>query len=208
MKIAFSPDLGYARVQKDVLTCVEKAAAAFAEMGHAVERWSGSLPDTADAWMSLIGTDIYAQLGGVLEKNRDAIGRTLAAMVDRTQRLTVAALTVIQRLRAQLNRRLEAIFADFDLLLTPTVPTEAFAAGGPPPAAIDGAPIPLLGAVAFTYPFNLSGHPAASVPAGLTQSGLPAALQIVGPRHRDERVLQAARAYERVRPWNGRWPAW
>jgi aspartyl-tRNA(Asn)/glutamyl-tRNA(Gln) amidotransferase subunit A len=208
MRIAFSPDLGYARVQKDVLACVEKAALAFEEMGHAVERWTGSLPDVGDAWMSLIGTDILAQIGDVLEKSRDQIGRTLAATVDRTQHLTVGALTAVQHLRAVLNRRLEALFADFDLLLTPTVPTEAFAAGGPPPTEIEGVPIPLLGAVAFTYPFNLSGHPAVSVPAGLTLSGLPTGLQIVGPRHRDERVLQAANVYEQVRPWNDRWPIW
>jgi aspartyl-tRNA(Asn)/glutamyl-tRNA(Gln) amidotransferase subunit A len=208
LRMAFSPDLGYARVQKDVLACVEKAALAFDEMGHTVEKWSGGLPDVGDAWISLIGTDIHAQIGDVLETSRDQIGRTLAATVDRTRRLTVAALSAIQRLRATLNRRLEALFADFDLLLTPTVPTEAFAAEGPPPAEIDGAPIPLLGAVAFTYPFNLSGHPAASVPAGLTLSGLPAGLQIVGPRHRDDLVLQAAGAFERVRPWNDSWPAW
>jgi aspartyl-tRNA(Asn)/glutamyl-tRNA(Gln) amidotransferase subunit A len=66
--------------------------------------------------------------------------------------------------------------------------------------------VPLLGAVAFTYPFNLSGHPAATVPAGMTSGGLPAGLQIVGARHRDDLVLQAARAYETVRPWNGRHP--
>ncbi|BBO70364.1 amidase [Desulfosarcina alkanivorans] len=206
LKIAFSPDLGYARVQNDVLSCVEQAVHAFGEMGHRVERWTGRLPDTAEVWTPLIGTDIYAQLAGVLETDRGDIGRTLAAVVDRTRRLTVAELTAFQQLRARLNRELQALFEKFDILLTPTMPTEAFAAGGPPPAEIDGQPIPLLGAVAFTYPFNLSGHPAASVPAGLTANGLPAGLQIVAPRHRDDRVLQAARAYERIRPWNDRWP--
>lgn len=207
LKIAFSPDLGYARVQKDVMACVEQAVNAFKEMGHAVELWTGQLPFTGDVWTSLICTDIYAQLSDVLEKNHAEIGRTLAAVVDQTRGLTVAKLTAIQQLRAQLNLHLAELFEAFDLLLTPTMPTEAFAAGGPPPDEIDGHPIPLLGAVAFTYPFNLSGHPAASVPAGLTQGGLPAGLQIIGPRHRDDRVLQAARAYEKVRPWNNQWPS-
>ena len=207
LKIAFSPDLGYARVHTDVMSCVEKAVHAFEEMGHRVERWSGVLPDTGEVWTPLVCTDIYAQLCDLPEKDRAEIGRTLAAVVDRTRGLTVAELTTIHRLRARLNRQLATLFETFDLLLTPTMPTEAFAATGPPPAEIEGQTIPLLGAVAFTYPFNLSGHPAASVPAGLTQNGLPAGLQIIGPRHRDDLVLQAAKAYEKIRPWNDRWPA-
>jgi len=206
LKIAFSTGLGYARVQKTVMDCVEQAAHAFEEMGHQVEMWTGSLPDTGDAWTDLICTDIYAQICNVQGKDRNEIGRTLMAVVDRTGTLSVKELTAIQRLRAELNERLLNFFEEFDLLLTPTMPTEAFAAGGPPPAFIDGQPISLMGAVAFTYPFNLSGHPAASVPAGLTPNGLPAGLQIIGPRHRDDLVLRAARAYEKVRPWNDRWP--
>lgn len=120
--------------------------------------------------------------------------------------MTVTQLTAIQQLRAELNVCLEKLFGDFDLLLTPTMPTEAFAAEGPPPSEIDGQAIPLLGAVAFTYPFNFSGHPAASVPAGLTSTRMPAGLQIIAPRHRDDLVLQAAQAYEIARPWDKHWP--
>jgi aspartyl-tRNA(Asn)/glutamyl-tRNA(Gln) amidotransferase subunit A len=60
--------------------------------------------------------------------------------------------------------------------------------------------------VAFTYPFNFTGHPACTVRAGLSDSGLPVGLQIIGPRHRDDLVLQAAYAFEQARPWNDRWP--
>ncbi len=60
--------------------------------------------------------------------------------------------------------------------------------------------------VAYTYPFNLSGHPAANVRAGLTDSGLHCGLQIVAPRHREELILQLAYAYEQERPWNNVWP--
>jgi aspartyl-tRNA(Asn)/glutamyl-tRNA(Gln) amidotransferase subunit A len=206
LRIAFSPDLGYARVQKEVAACVEQAVHAFEEMGHAVELWTGSLPDTGDVWSPLICMDIYAQLWEVLEKYRDDFGRTLVAAVDQTRGLTVAQITSMQMLRAQLNQKIAQLFEEFDLLLTPTMPTEAFAAEGPPPAEIDGHPISLMGAVAFTYPFNLSGHPAATVPAGATPNGLPTGLQIIAPRHRDDLVLQAAAAYEKMRPWNNRRP--
>ena len=207
LNIAFSPDLGYARVQADVRSCVEEAVAAFGALGHRVERWRGGLTDMSGVWPRLIAMDIYAQLEGLDASQWNEIGRTLAGVVTEARAMTVADITTMQRARAQLNDQLAMLFERFDLLVTPTMPTEAFSAAGPPPAEIDGHPIPLLGAVAFTYPFNLSGHPAISVPAGLTPSGMPVGLQIVAPRHRDDLVLQAARAFERARPWNGCPPA-
>jgi aspartyl-tRNA(Asn)/glutamyl-tRNA(Gln) amidotransferase subunit A len=98
------------------------------------------------------------------------------------------------------------VFERYDLLLTPTMPTEAFGAKGPLPSGAGGRQFESpMHFVAFTYPFNLSGHPAATVRAGFTDSGLPAGLQIVAERHRDELVLQAARAFERAQPWEV-WP--
>ncbi|WP_372683792.1 amidase, partial [Desulfosarcina sp.] len=70
LKIAFSPDLGYARVHTEVMSCVENAVHAFEEMGHQVERWSGVLPDTGEVWTPLVCTDIYAQLCDLGEKDR------------------------------------------------------------------------------------------------------------------------------------------
>jgi aspartyl-tRNA(Asn)/glutamyl-tRNA(Gln) amidotransferase subunit A len=87
----------------------------------------------------------------------------------------------------------------YDLLLTPTLPIAAFEAGQerPDPARqprwINWAP--------FSNPFNLTQQPAASVPCGLTATGLPVGLQIVGPMHADALVLRAARAFEAARPW-------
>ncbi len=135
------------------------------------------------------------------------MGRTLVKFLDEAKKLSVNDIIDIQVTRAELNNTLEDFFTRFDLMLTPTMPTEPYAAEGPPPAEIDGHPISLLDAVAFTYPFNLSGHPAATVRAGLTVNGLPAGLQIIGPKYRDELVLQAAYAYEQKRPWNDEWPA-
>ena len=206
LRIAWSPTLGYAVVQKDVMARVEEAVKSFAEMGHSVEIWNEPLPDVADAWSALFNADIYGQLEGNLEKNRKELGRTLVVSLDQTKSLTMTDITAAQRVRTVVNRVLWELFDEYDLLLTPTMPTEAFAAEGPPPVEIDGRPIPLLGAVAFTYPFNFTGHPAASAPAGFSDGGLPVGLQIIGPRLRDDLVLQAAYAYEQMRPWSGRWP--
>ena len=206
LKIAFSPTLGYARVQRDVLVIVEQAVECFAEMGHTVEPWKGVLPDVGETWSSLIDLDLYGQLHEVLNTNREEMGKTLVNSLDRMNSFSVADQIQARKVTTQVNQIMWDLFEQFDLLLTPTMPTEAFGAKGPPPAEIDGHPIPLLGAVAFTYPFNLTGHPAASVPAGLTPDGLPAGLQIVGPRHRDDLVLQASHAFEQMRPWNDRRP--
>jgi aspartyl-tRNA(Asn)/glutamyl-tRNA(Gln) amidotransferase subunit A len=207
LRIAFSPTLGYARVQKDVMSLVEKAVTSFEEMGHKIELWQGSLPDTGETWSKLFNCDLYGQLYHDLDNNREKMGKTLVDSLDQIKSFSIDDSIKTQKVRTELNQIMGDLFERFDLLITPTMPTEAFAAKGPPPAEIDGHPIPLLGAVAFTYPFNLSGHPAASVPAGLTKNGLPAGLQIIGPRQRDDLVLQASYAYEQMRPWDGHWPS-
>jgi len=207
LRIAFSPTLGYARAQKDVMTKVEEAVKYFADMGHSVELWDCSLPDVGETWSNLMNFDLYCRLHQDLDKNRKDMGRTLVRALDKAKSFSVKDHLEAQKIRTELNRIMGELFDRFDLLLTPTMPTEAFAAKGPPPGEIDGHPIPLLGAVAFTYPFNLSGHPAATVPAGFTENGLPVGLQIIGPRHRDDLVLQASYAYEKMRPWNDHMPS-
>ncbi|MBW1700672.1 MAG: amidase [Deltaproteobacteria bacterium] len=206
LRIGFSPTLGYALVEKDVMALVEQAVNAFEDMGHSIEIWEGQLPEVSQAWSDLTLCDIYAQVHTDLENIRSEMGRTLVTSLDYAKGLSVNDYIGIQRIRIELNGALQEFFDRFDLLLTPTLPTEAFAAQGPPPKEINGHPIPLLWAVAFTYPFNLSGHPAATVRAGFTETGLPAGLQIIGPRHRDDLVLQAAYAYEQACPWNDHWP--
>jgi aspartyl-tRNA(Asn)/glutamyl-tRNA(Gln) amidotransferase subunit A len=101
-------------------------------------------------------------------------------------------------------------FDRFDLLLTPTVPLSAFEAGRLNP---DGMPVPAGSLLPFTdyspftYPWNITGQPAASVPCGFTREGLPVGLQIVGRRFADATVLRAAAAFEEVRPWNEKRPS-
>jgi Asp-tRNA(Asn)/Glu-tRNA(Gln) amidotransferase A subunit family amidase len=206
LRIAFSPTLGYARVQKDVMERVEQGVKCFEDMGHRVELWKGEFPDVGDTWSFLWNAELYGILHRGLDQNRKDMGKTLVQSLDLAKGVSLREEIEAQKIRTTLNRILWDLFDRFDLMLTPTMPTEAFSAGGPPPAQVDGHPIPLLGAVAFTYPFNLSGHPAASVPAGLTKSGLPAGLQIIGPRHREDLVLQTAYAFEKRKPWNEQRP--
>ena len=96
---------------------------------------------------------------------------------------------------------------DFDLFVSPTEPCTAFQAGLDFPPVIAGREMTYLGWTAFTYPFNLTGFPAATVPAGFAADGLPVGLQLVGGWHDDPAVIAASAAYEAAAPWADRRPA-
>ncbi len=207
LRIAWSPTLGYARVQSDVMREVREAVRVFEKLGHAVEETDERIPDPGLAWAEVAGAETYAEIAPLLDEHRSEFGRGFLAGVERVRGLTPEKYGQAQRERARLVNFLWHLFERYDLLLTPTLPTEAFDARGRMAPEIDGEPVlNPLAFVAFTYPFNLSGHPAATVRAGFTDAGLPAGLQIVGPRHREDLVLQASYAYEQERPWNDRWP--
>jgi len=97
-------------------------------------------------------------------------------------------------------------FRSYDLLLTPTLAVPPFEHGLQGPPVIDGREVDAFYWLSFTFPFNFTGQPAATVPAGFTQDGLPVGLQIVGRRLDDALVLRASAAYEAAAPWRDRWP--
>jgi aspartyl-tRNA(Asn)/glutamyl-tRNA(Gln) amidotransferase subunit A len=206
LRIAFHPDFGQL-VQREVAREIEKAAAVFKDLGHDVNLIDDEVPDTGGAWMRIGATQSYANLHEMMEKHHDDFGRAWIAGTEAAQRITWKHYGAAYRRRNEFSEWCRRVFERFDLLLTPTLPTEAFPAKGPMPTEINGVPLKdPLGAVVFTYPFNLSGHPAASVRAGLTDSGMPCGLQIVAERWREDLVLQASYAYEQARPWNNKWP--
>ncbi len=207
LRIAWSPTLGYATVEPDVLREATEAARTFQQLGYAVEEVDRVLDDTGLIWGRVSGAEVYAEIYDKLPEHREDFGRAFLRGTEMAKNITPPKYGMAQRVRAKLVNQLWHFFEKYDLLLTPTLPIEAIDARGRWPTQIAGKSIENpLHAVAFTYPFNLSGHPAASVRAGFSDNGLPVGLQIVAPRHRDDLVLQAAYAYERARPWNDRWP--
>jgi Asp-tRNA(Asn)/Glu-tRNA(Gln) amidotransferase A subunit family amidase len=207
LRIAWSPTLGYGRVQPDVMREVREAVRVFEKLGHDVEELEEGIPDLGLVWATVASGEVYAEIAPLLDEHRSEFGRGFLAGVETMRHLTPEKYGQAQRARADLVNFLWRLFDRYDLLLTPTLPTEAFDARGRMPAEIDGEPaFSPMAFVAFTYPFNLSGHPAATVRAGFTDAGLPVGLQIVGPRHREDLILQASYAYEQERPWNDRWP--
>ena len=207
LHIGWSPSLGHARVQPDVMREVLAAVKVFEDLGHEVEEIDEVFPESGIAWATIAGGEVYAEIAEHIQEHRSEFGRGFLAGTELMRNMTPDRLGKAQRARAELVNILWRLFDRYDLLLTPTLPTEAFEATGKMPAEIAGQPVKSpIELVAFTYPFNLTGHPAASVRAGFTDAGLPAGLQIVGPRHREDLVLQASYAYECERPWNDRWP--
>ena len=124
----------------------------------------------------------------------------IRASVQSRDRYTVEQLARAIERRRENNDRLAEVFRDVDIILTPTTGTTAFRAEGPMPTEIDGRPIKAMHSI-YTYPVNVSGHPACSVPVGFDSDGLPVGLQIVGRRHEDHVVMQLARAFERTNSW-------
>ena len=209
LRIAWSPTLGYARVEPDVLAQQLQAVEAFRELGYTVEEIDDALPaHTARDRGLLAGIELYCWIYEEMDSRPDDFGRAMLADTKRCgDDLTAGRFARLHRRRHEANAALNRIFERYDLLLTPQLPIEAFGAKGPFPDQIDGQPIErATDAVAFTFPYNLSGLPAASVPAGESKNGLPVGLQIGAAKFRDDLVLQAAYAYEQARPWADRLP--
>jgi aspartyl-tRNA(Asn)/glutamyl-tRNA(Gln) amidotransferase subunit A len=206
LRLAWSPDLGHAVVQSDVAAVAENAALAFEKAGHRVEPIEGGPPAMGREWLRFGGFELGARIHGLLPEREAEFGRTLLAGVRSVMNLSARQLGRLQQQRTALARWCADVFSRYDALLTPTVPYDPPPAKGPFPDETEGRRQGVAGVGVFTIPFNLSWHPAATVRAGLSRAGLPVGLQIVGPRHRDDLVLQVSRAFERERPWHPRWP--
>jgi aspartyl-tRNA(Asn)/glutamyl-tRNA(Gln) amidotransferase subunit A len=207
LRIGYSATLGYARVQKDVLREVEAGVATLARsLGRPVEPVTDTITDVGMPWVMLNCFERRAWLTDLLEPHRDEWEHGFLQGLDFAANVTAREIGWAQRERHRAIEDVNRVFARYDLLLTPTLPTPAFAAEGPLPSGVDGEPFASpIHAVAFTYPFNMTGHPAATVRAGFADDGLPVGLQLVAERGREDLLLQVARVWEQVRPFD-RWP--
>ncbi len=207
LRIAYNPTLGYASVAKAVRREVEAALKTLEGCGHRVELVADTIDDIVIDWVRLISSEDYHMNAERLAGHRDLLDPGYLPSLDLGRVVTATDLAAIQRTRTTLVRWIERLFARFDVLATPTVASLPFAAAGPLPAEVDGAWVKSTGgAIAFTYPFNFSAHPAISLRAGFSDDGLPVGLQLVSRRLREDLLLRVARQYELASPWAERWP--
>ncbi|HEX9821623.1 MAG TPA: amidase [Methylomirabilota bacterium] len=200
-RVAWTDDLGFADcVDPEIAAVCARAARAFRELGCRVEEVTPRWPSPFDAWMELFGGGIATRLAPYLDR-RAEIDPGLLKIIEGTLRNPPTKYVQAWFDRLAWWQHARAFFEKYDLLLTPTIACPPFRVGLDNPTEIAGRPAAPYAWIPFTYPFNLTGQPAASVPCGFTGSGLPVGLQIVGRRLNDAAVLRAAAAFERLRPW-------
>ncbi|WP_028057427.1 amidase [Candidatus Solirubrobacter pratensis] len=194
LRIAFSPDLGHVRVDPEVAALVERAAARLEALGAHVEAIDPGFEDPRPAFDALWSAGAAKQRAALSDTGRVDPG--FLRWAERGQALTVLEYLHALDRRDALGRRMAAFHGAWDLLITPTLPIPAFQAGRDTPDGEGEWP----DWTPFTYPFNLTQQPAGTVPCGFTAAGLPAGLQIVGPRYGDATVLRAMHAYASAHP--------
>ncbi|MDQ0467248.1 amidase [Labrys wisconsinensis] len=221
LKVAYSPRLGNFPVDAAVAAVVRRAADAIAAGGMAVDEVEPAIRphhgELAALWVRTISVHYGAIAHHWKAEGLDLLGAhaeeltpDFRAMLEAAGRVGAVEHALDDVLRTAVHDALEDVFERYDIIVAPTlaVPPVVNARDGNTrgPHAINGEAVdPLIG-WCMTYPINFTGHPAISVPAGLTDAGLPVGLQIIGRRHADETVLAAAAAFERLQPWFASYP--
>jgi len=199
LRIAFSPALGFATVDPEVSALVEAAAKLFESLGAHVERADPGIEDPIDVFIPHWYGGTAHSVRNFTKTQLDQLDPGLREIAELGKGVTLTDYLTAVEGRIALGVHMKKFHENHDLLLTPTMPIPAFEAGRelPPGSTADR----WMSWSPFTYPFNLTQQPAASVPCGFTRAGLPVGLQIIGDMYADATVLRACRAFERERPF-------
>lgn len=201
LRVAWSPRLGYVqRIDPEIEHAAAEAARVFEDLGARVDEVDPALPDSGETIRAIWGAVSATVVDAAPASDRARMDPGFIRMAARGRAYSLADYLAAQARRGDLLMTMLRFHARYDLLLTPQMPVPALGAGLEAPAGgafgdewVEWSP--------YTYPFNLTQQPAASVPCGFTSEGLPIGLQIVGAPRADALVLRAARAFESARPW-------
>lgn len=207
MRVAWSPDLGYAHVDPEVRRICEAAARRFADLGCEVEEASpGFASPAADlTFFTLAASSDAAWISDLTDEQRALLDKPAHDFLRFGLRTTGVDIARAERRRMAIWEKMRDFHRRYDLLLTPVLSVAPFPTGQEP-TGLGGEELPAYWWMPFTQPFNLTGQPAASVPCGWDARGLPIGLHVVGRAYEDAVVLRAARAFEQLQPWAGRRP--
>lgn len=210
-RVAWSPDLGFGQVDPEIREICSQAVRVFEELGCTVEESCPAWGDPEEAMWQGLWLPGYAAANDLLSgvPLEGLIDAQLIEVLRQAGSQPAMAIARAEVFRAKMWDTYVRWVEPYDLFVSPTLCVEPFAVGKFTAPHLEGQPLAkqLLGWV-LTYPFNqLSAVPAASVPCGLTASGLPVGLQIAARPRADGAVMRAAASFERARPWTEKRPA-
>lgn len=206
LRVAWSPDLGYAAVDPRVREIATAAATRFEELGAKVEEANPGWSDPYELFHTLFYGLVGAEVADLLPEWTGKLDPGLERLAELGRPLTAFDIARATKTRIEMQVTMARFFERYDLLLTPTMTLPPFPIGIDFPSEVGGQQVTGMQWTAFTFPFNLTGNPAVSVPAGWTDDGLPIGLQVVGRRWEDGLVLRACAAFEAIAPWSQRRP--
>jgi len=198
-RIAYSRTLGYAVVDPEVARLVDAAVRKFEDLGAQVEEIDLDLEDPISIMQPLWAVALALAVAPMTTEQRAMMDQPLLDLAEPGFHLSALEYRQLEKARETFARRVTGVHPQYDLVITPQLATTAFAVNHEVPPGThmqrwwQWSP--------FTYPFNLTQQPAATVPCGFASNGLPVAMQIVGAKFADHLVLKAARAYEREHPF-------
>jgi Asp-tRNA(Asn)/Glu-tRNA(Gln) amidotransferase A subunit family amidase len=201
LRVAYSEDLGYIRVDRGVREAFRRAIERFRTLGAELEEADPGLPNPLETWNTIACIDNVASEGPLLATGR--VAEDTRPMIEAGTMFSGGDYALARNDQAAYAVAWGRFMARYDLMLTPAMELVAFAHGQTGPTLIEDQPIGDFfdDWCHFSYPANLSGQPAMSVPMGSAEDDLPVGLQIIGPRLGDHAVLRAAAAWERLEPW-------
>jgi aspartyl-tRNA(Asn)/glutamyl-tRNA(Gln) amidotransferase subunit A len=209
LRIGFSTDLGYAAVMPDVGTAFKRAIDALADCGaEIVAADPGIDPEILkDVLQPIAFTEQAAAVSGRAPAQLTQSDAEYRDVIAKGRTYSGVDYMVATHRRMMLRGRFDDLFRKVHALVTPTVAVTAFAAGTIGVGEINGRDVdPHLGWSPFSWPINLAGLPAATVPCCCDREGLPIGLQIVAPRLSEDTILSVAATFEQARPWADAWP--
>lgn len=204
LRVAYSPTLGYARVAPEIAGIVDTAVKHLQSLLPNVVQVDDVCPDPGEILATEFVGGCSARLGDLVDTVPEKIDPVVVQAIEDFRKLPATRLAAVQRQRLEHRKRLFDFFENYDVLLTPTTPTAAWHIGPGVPPGYEDVPVWVF----FTYPFNLTGQPAASVPCGFTDDGLPVGLQIVVRPLEEELLIPVACAAETVLGAAGQRQSW
>ena len=200
MRIGYSRTLGYAKVAPKVAEIVDRAVKRLADLGAVVELADPGFASPRKAlqtlWYAAEARTI--DLVNPTSEEQQEMDKGLLAAAEEGRKIRAVDYLAAQQVCADLKVDMAFYHQKYDVMITPAMPLTAFKAGLDVPPGWPGSN--WLDWSPFTYPFNMTGQPTASVPCGFDDDGMPIGFQIVGPRYGDEKALRIAAAYQRAFP--------